>query len=379
MTVCPKEKCTSCNACINICPHGAIKRSKDELHKVFAEINTEKCTNCGLCHKICPSNNPPQLKSNLSCYAAWSKNATRARECASGGLATEFSSFVVENGGAVFGTLYGENDFAFSSSDETSFENFKGSKYVQVNTGDIYKSVKAALKDGRKALFVGTPCQVAGLNAFLQRDYDNLITIDIICHGTPPSDYLKEYVSSVTNSKVDNITFRGKDDFYLTAWKNGEKLYSAPANSDYYFTAFLQSLTYADNCYSCQYARPERVGDITIGDFWGLDKNSLKEKHNGRISLLAINSKKGEEFFESTKDRFTYEKRDYSEAVKHNGQLSHPSIPHPDRAAFESGYKKYGFIKAVKTKDIKKSVRRYVFSKTLLYRVIRKFKNLMKG
>lgn len=379
MRICNKEKCTACGACLCICSKGAIAMVKDDLKKTYAVIDADACVNCGVCKKICPSNNTPELRMAKECYAIWSKNTEYARNCASGGLATGFAEAVMKDNGVVFGTRFSNGEFIFDSTDKVEFSKFKGSKYVQVNTGDIYKTIKSALQSGKKTLFVGTPCQVSGLKAYLQKDYNNLITVDIICHGTPPFEYLKEYMNSITKELVTNVTFRGKKDFFLTLYSEEREIYSKFSGEDIYYAAFLQGVTYRDNCYSCIYARPERVGDLTIGDFWGLDKNTMKNKYDGRISVLLVNNSKGTQFFDKIKDGFIYEKRELEEAFKSNGQLTHPTKRHQDRDEFEANYRKYGFVKAAKTKSIKKQIRKYKLVRTLPYRAINKMRRIVKG
>lgn len=375
MEICKKEQCTGCGACLNICPENAVKVQLDELGKTYAVVDDAKCKNCGMCVKVCPAQNMPELNSCINCYAIWSKNSEYNSKCASGGLSTGFAECVIKNNGVVYGTRFNKGlHLVFDSTENCDFTEFMGSKYVHADTQSIYSDVLKKLKDGRQVLFVGTPCQVGGLKNFLRLDYDNLITVDLICHGTPPIHYLKEHIKGVTDKKVTNISFRGEKDFFLSLYSDKECVYSKRSFEDTYFTAFLEGLTYRDNCYTCSYARPKRVADITIGDFWGLDKSSLTKKHGGRISLMIVNTQKGKEFFDAVKDNFEFEERTLQEALKHNGQLVSPSKIHEDREQFEKVYKKCGFKKAVKTKRIKSKIRSFKIKKTLAFRVLKKLK-----
>ena len=377
MEICKKEQCTGCGACLNICPESAVSMQLDELGKTYAVVNTEKCINCGMCINVCPANNMPEVNQCINCYAIWSKNSEYSSKCASGGLSTGFAESVVKNDGVVYGVKFDEElNLVFDSTENHDFSVFMGSKYVQSDTRHIYSDVQKKLKDGRQVLFVGTPCQVGGLKNFLRKDYENLITVDLICHGTPPISYLKDHIKGVTDEKITDISFRGEKDFFLTLYNNEECVYSKRNHEDTYFTAFLEGLTYRDNCYTCKFARPERVADITIGDFWGLDKSTMTKKHNGRISLMIVNTQKGKVFFDTVKESFEFEERDINEALKHNGQLVAPSKMHEDRILFEEMYKKYGFEKAVNTPRIKKKIRNFKMKKTLIYRVFRKIKSI---
>lgn len=371
--ICKKEQCTGCSACISICPEKAVEMQLDELSKTYAVINMDKCISCGMCKKVCPANNMPELTKSSSCYAIWSKNEEYHTKCASGGIATGFAERIINEGGVVYGVRFNKDlDLVFDNTDNVDYCEFLGSKYVQADVGTIYSNVQDQLNKDKKVLFVGTPCQIGGLKNFLKKDYDNLVTVDLICHGTPPVSYLKEHVKSITDKKITDISFRGERDFFFSLYNNKNCIYTKKCHEDSYFTAFLDGLIYRDNCYSCKYARPERVADITIGDFWGLDKTTMSKKHNGRISLMLVNSKKGKAFFDTVKDSFEFEERGVEEALRHNGQLVSPCKPHKDRQTFEEMYRKYGFKKAVQTKQIRKKIRTYKRKKTIIYRVLRK-------
>lgn len=360
MDICSKEKCTACGGCINICSKDAISLVPDELGRTIAIIDDKKCVNCGLCKKVCPVNSGMESNYPNKCYAAWSKNENFQKNCASGGISTGFAEAVLENNGVVYGTVFNGTDLIFDKAENIDdVEKFKGSKYVQANAGLIYKDVKASLKESKEVMFCGTPCQVAGLKSYLGNKCDNLITADLICHGTPPIAYMKEHIKSITDSNISNITFRGDKDFFLTLFDDDKILYSKKSQLDTYFTAFLEGMIFRENCYECPYAKEERVSDITVGDFWELNKKEMKNQYNGRISVVLINTKKGQAFWDKVKDKFIYEERPVEEAIAGNGQLRHPSIRHANRDKFCETYKKHGFTKAVKTKGVVSIMRKY--------------------
>ena len=192
------------------------------------------------------------------------------------------------------------------------------------------------------------------------KEYENLITVDLICHGTPPMKYLNEHIEkAVKGKKFDSFAFRGKYDYCLAVYSGNKKLYKEYKDNDEYFTAFLKSMILRNNCYKCKYARPERVSDITIGDFWGINRDTLKNKYEGRISLVMPNTEKGDVFFKSCKDMLVYEVRKLDEALNPaQGNLLHPSVSHIKREVFIQNYPKYGFEKAIYMTGIGEEVRK---------------------
>ena len=377
--ICKEEKCTGCFACMNVCPKNAIICETNQYGKTVPVIQSDKCIECGMCVRICPENTSPEKNYPLKCYAAWSRDEQERKYCSSGGVANEFSRYTVEQGGIVYGAVFGDGLELVHTACGTlaQTERLKGSKYVQSYVGTVYRDLKTQLREGKKVLFVGTPCQIAGVRRYLGKDYDNLILVDLICHGTPPMEYLKDYVNSITKKKITDVSFRGKRNWRLTLYDGNKSVYSRRNKQDSYFTAFLKSLIYRDNCYQCQYAAPERCSDITIGDFWGLDRSSLQVPYGGRISVVLVNTKNGEKMWEKVQDRFYSEARAVEEAVQGNAQLRKPSKCHPDRELFLQNYKKGNFAAAVRTPGMKKEIRKGRIKDSLLYRAARKVKNSM--
>ena len=375
--ICKKENCTGCFACMNICPKNAITAGEDEYAKTIPLIDKDKCIECGLCVKVCPANQQVELSYPKKCYAAWGKDESERKDCSSGGVASILSKAVINEKGIVYGAAF-NHDLKLThmgAESESEIQKFKGSKYVQSYIGFSFRQIKEQLKTGRMVLFVGTPCQVAGLKSYLGKEYENLLMIDIVCHGTPPMKYLKEYMETVDPKKrATNITFRGKKDYCFTLYNENKVFYSMKSSCDVYFYAFLKGLIHRDNCYECQWAKAERCSDITIGDFWGLEKESLKEPYTGKVSVVLINTLLGEKFWEKYKKFFDYEERTVREAVAGNAQLKRPSICHSDRERFLSVYKREGFVKAVKTPQICREIRKGKVRSTTLYKNVRKVK-----
>lgn len=374
------NKCSGCGLCESICPVHAIKMEYDNYGFLYPVINKNLCINCGLCEKKCV------VETNATtyptkCYAGVYLNKKRKEKSSSGGMFAALAEFTLEQGGVVFGAAIVPKDNIVTVKhimidDIEKLGLLQGSKYVQSNTDGIYPEVKKQLETGKKVLFSGTPCQVSAVKNYLKKDYENLLLVDLICHGTPSTLHweksLKEKLRK--GESISRVSFRGQDgymqgqvEFKTLDSKLRSERYSF--NSDFYYSMFLNSDSYREGCYQCQYAKPERVGDITIGDFWGFDKEynqeeiEKKEKislQNGN-SLIAVNTEKGLAACKSLseKNMWFYE-ADYEKAVKHNSQLSHPSKKGKNRKIFLTLYKIgdwklvsfYGKVK----KNIKKMV-----------------------
>ena len=383
MEICNKDKCTGCYACVNVCSKGCITMQEDKLGKVIPCIDESKCIKCNLCVKICPNNAELKFHYPRVCYASWITDKDKRKICASGGIGTILSEYVIKNKGVIFGSCYDKNLVPIMTYTESleEIEKFKGSRYVQSLVGnDTFKQVRSFLNNDRMVLFIGTPCQIAGLKTFLHKEYDNLITVDLICHGVCPTKYLREEVSFLAQKyKIKNIAdirFRGNDgnDNNLTLWdKNKQKLF--PPNNcfekiirksnlqQYYLSGFLLGISLRENCYTCNYARPERISDITIGDFIGLGKSIPFNYSKSNLSSVLINTEKGEKFYNQISSNCNELKnviRDYKERLEYGPSLRYPFHRHNLNTVFREKYIKYGYTKAIR-KTLKKYLLKKVF------------------
>ena len=360
MKLCDIKKCTGCGACVNICPKGAISLTEEDTGKMVWAINDCLCVMCGLCAKTCPAINNSDFATPIKSLASWTLNENDRKTCASGGIATAFYRMFLDDGGVIYGCDYDDNLKPIIRRTEKveDIEKFKSSKYVQSSTEYSYKQVKKDLADGRNVLYVGTPCQVDGLNHFLGACNDNLVTVDIICHGVPPYKYLQEYVGSIcTKKRPTSISFRGKYDYYLGLYAREEQLVLKKAEDDLYFRAFQNGTIFRDNCYQCKYAGKDRISDLTIGDFWGINRKRLKKQYDGKISLILVNTLKGQKIIEKAQRYIYTEERSLDEATRYNEQLNHPMTPPEDREIFLKNYKK-GVRKALKSTPFGKEITR---------------------
>lgn len=330
-TVCSNNKCNGCMSCLDICPREAIHIEKS-LKSYNAHIDMEKCIACGLCHNVCPSNasclaHPPQMWCQ-----GWSNDLEIRKNGSSGGVATALSLNFIRNGGYVCSCVFNDGKLGFViTADEKDLANFSGSKYIKSDAIGIYSKVFTLLQRGEKVLFIGLPCQVAGMvnYAKFKRNDKNLYTVDLICHGTPSPMFLDMFLSQygVLAKNCDNIGFRVKDSFQIN---DNSRTFSSVGVCDRYMTAFLSALNYTDNCYRCQFAKKERVSDITLGDSWGSNCDSNEWKKG--VSLILCQSDKGEKLLsQSNLHLFDV---DLDNAIAHNHQLSTPSIAPKSRAKF---------------------------------------------
>ena len=337
--VCKLNQCAGCMACVDICPKGAIT-IEDNLATYNAVIDANKCISCNACYKVCQSNHPAKLLSPIKWYQGWAKVTDVRKYCSSGGMATAISQAFIELGGVVCSCTFHKGEFIFGFAEKIEeLKKFAGSKYVKSNPKGIYKKVKDYLKSGREVLFIGLPCQVSALKNFVGAQYeDGLFTADLICHGTPSPKLLEMFLNQYghTLTELQDIQFRVKAKFMVYGDHKG---IITNGVSDKYSIAFLNSLTYTENCYSCQYACKERVSDLTFGDSWGSGL-PVDEQKKG-ISLMLCQTSKGDQLLKAA--NIHLEKVDIEKAIANNHQLDHPSVKPKGREVFFDGLRTHNF------------------------------------
>lgn len=353
MELIDREQCTGCCACAAACPVSCMKFDFDDLGNGYPVIDAAGCIECGRCVRVCPEQGQLEFREIRQAYAVWSLDPERRKKSASGGAAAEFYREAIDQGYLVCGVGYSKEFHAVHvlTDDADQAEEFQQSKYVYSEMAGIYEEIKRALEDQKKVLFISLPCKAAGLKTWLRRDYENLLTVDIVCHGTPPYHLLREHIEAVADLPPGSrLSFREDNEFrFCLRDDSGRTIYSKIGRTDPYLAAFLEGLDYRESCYQCRYARPERISDLTICDFWGLGTElPFEHPYTGSVSAVLINSDKGKVFFEQCRDRFFAEERPVAEAVRGNDQLNKPSAKHPARKAFEEKYRGMGFEQAVK-------------------------------
>lgn len=396
--ICDFDKCTACNACRVACPKQCITMQNDKLLVPHPFIDKDKCIDCGLCKKVCPVNNALDLKKSIKVYAAWSNDDTIRGNSASGGIATEIYKYFLDNvqNSYLLGACFNSN-FEVEYVPIESFEQLlkiQNSKYVYSNTLNIYSEIKEKLKSNFKVLFVGLPCQVAGLKGYLRKEYSNLLTIDLVCHGVAPSDYLKQHIESIQNKikkPVNQISFR--DPLFLTytytfTLRNEGKVYYKKRvyEDDVYQLGYHKALIYRENCYHCQYAQRSRVSDLTLCDFSGVGKYETFNYSKNNVSCILVNTEKGEELLNLIKSHITLIERPMKEAYDFESQLNRPYDPHPKRDNFVKLLAKTSDFEYAASKALQYDIFHHRFQKTFIgkvlcffFKIIIKSKNVIKN
>lgn len=305
-----KKDCNGCGICAYVCPVQAITMLEDEEGFLYPQINEEKCIKCNKCKNVC-SNFNIEKQYEEKVYATYTRNKEELSNCSSGGMFYIIAKYVIENNGVVFGVKYDENLKAVHDYAENLEEckKFRGSKYVRSDIKDSYSKVKEFLTQEKMVLFTGTPCQCNALKVYLGKDYQNLITCDIICHANPSPKVFEKYkeeLASRKNKKIKNIYFRSKENGWrnqnpIIEYEDGEK-----EEESTYFIAFVRELLGRPSCNLCKFATINRVTDFTIGDLWGVEKIKPELNEIQGISLFTINSSNAENIFEQIKKDMNY-------------------------------------------------------------------------
>lgn len=356
------EQCTGCSACSNICPVDALEMKQDDTGFIYPEIDENKCIHCNLCHKICDNRN--EKKRNFptpQTYAAWNKDPDIRYNSTSGGVFSELASVILKQGGVVIGAQYNHENLVEHTIIEqiSNLHKIRQSKYIQSDIGLIYRAIKEKLSTGRKVLFCGAPCQIAGLYAFLGEDNDNLITIDFICRGVNSPKAYKAWLNEIEhnhNSKVSRVWFKYKQN----GWKKSPRCTRIDfVNGEYtvldqkenlFMNGYLNyNLYMRPSCGNCEFKGMPRQADITLADFWGIDRNLDDDKGT---SMVLINNKKGELLLTSVRNLVLHE-RNFDDIFKGNtyfdksvtiAKKSSKFLKELDRQSFSKALKKYGKV-----------------------------------
>lgn len=345
MNISTVRYCVGCMVCADRCPKSCIHICEDALGHRFPMISAAQCIDCGACLKVCPAENPPLLYEPLKVVATWRTDEKLRQQSSSGGIASVLAEEMIAHGGTVYGCAF-VPPFSFRHIRCTTKEELyalRGSKYVQSDTSGIFRQIHDDIKAGREVLFIGTPCQAAAVRNYYP-NHTHLFIVDLICHGVPSQRLLRESLpNDFTTMHVDNVEFRASTKFHFSA-KNGiSTVYSRPLNKDLYMKGFFTALYYRNSCYSCKFAQTARVGDLTLGDFWGVSLPEQANEESKGISLCMVNTECGKNLLKRISKNIKQIKRPLAEAVAGNRQLSHP-MPRTLRARlFRLIYPRLGF------------------------------------
>jgi len=354
----PVKNCTGCSACCCICPQQAIEMEENREGFLLPVVDYAKCTQCGMCLKVCPVNQivPIEKIEEPLVYAAWTKDKGVLNQSTSGGVFSEIARNVLAKGGRVFGAAYDEDmtvrHIAVDSWDDLA--RLRGSKYVQSDVGDSFKLAKNYLEQGRYVLYSGTPCQIAGLYAVVGKNYDNLLTCGLICHGVPSPKVFRMYLDSLKkryHSKVTGFVFRNK----RNGWKyptvriemeNG-KIINESNLDNHYNLGFLKNVFLRTSCYQCPTKTGEMVADIMIGDFWELIRYKPKLINHKGTSAILIKTHRGRKAIEACCNRMDLHECPF-EYLQHDSNLRKCVIAKADRSAFFADLDQLSFAELTK-------------------------------
>lgn len=312
------DACANCGACYNACPKQAILVDASGLHYAV-KVDETKCVDCGLCVAVCPVNSPKDAQHIQKAYCGYAKNPEVVLSSSSGGAFHAIAQYVLSNGGVVWGADFDENyrNVVFRSTQETTLKKLQKSKYVESSVGSSFQEIKKTLENGQQVLFCGTPCQVAGLKRYLEKDYAELITCDFACGGLPGHGIYEKYIDYLENkyrSKVTLVDFRPKiygwDRHAILVTLNNSKHYKKSALLDPYFYPFVHAKqSIRDYCYQCEFSN-NHYADIILADFWKFRDFPNADINMNGTSLVITNSAKGEEVVRKVSESMKLEELD---------------------------------------------------------------------
>lgn len=350
------NRCYGCFACANICPKNCIELEKDNEGFFMPYIDTQKCIQCGLCDKVCiigkESKELVNHKKRPECFYGWLKDEKLRKRSASGGFSYAMSSQLIQNGGISFGVVgkWFEDVHHIAAKTLDDLEFICMSKNIQSRVGKIYAEAEKELKNGKNVFFTGTPCQIAALYSFLGKDYENLITADVICHGVPSQKVLLEYIKILEKENKKRVVNFGRSNMYqyipvqyIVQFDDGSEKILMPSDS-IYRKGFLSNLFQRKSCAQCPFSTLPRIGDFSMGDVMFRVDRAVEQidPHNLGVSLILVNSEKGKKYFESIQNVFEAYPLDLERAITGNRWVSHGIEKNPLREEFFDNFRKNG-------------------------------------
>ena len=350
------DHCTGCSACESVCPVNAIAMHKDEEGFLYPKINMEKCILCKKCVAVCESAQCSFNDTIPKGYVAENKNAEMVKYSSSGGIFSILSDVIIKENGVVYGAAFDKNLHLrhFGATTHEECASMRGSKYFQSDCRWIYSKVKTSLDSNKMVLFTGTPCQVAGLKAFLGREYINLFSVDVICHGVPSEDAFLSYINQIAPvNNVEKVCFRNKEKgwkhFSMHIETSGNLQYIKDLYHDAFLRSFLSNINLRKSCYNCPYKKYGHSADITLGDFWGAAHVIPDIDNDTGLSLVLVHTKKGEDFLQKINGECNIMPVDVEAAIVQNSAMLHSVKIPVGRGDFYKMVRKHGYKETVDT------------------------------
>ncbi len=364
----PHEVCTGCAACAASCPAVCISMRPDAEGFVHPIVDNARCTTCGKCFRICPAVHRPDAREPLAVYAARSNDDVLRLESSSGGVFTLLARQTLSTGGVVFGAGWSDDLHVVhkAAENEEQLAELRGSKYVQSEVGHTYQEAKAQLERGRKVLYSGTPCHIAGLKAFLQRDYPNLLCVDLICHAVPSPKVFALYkreLEAKYGAQAARISFRSKE----SGWKRFSLVFSFENGKsnretlgvDPFLRGFLQELYNRPSCHQCRFRELRSGADITLADYWGVRQRFPEMDDDRGVSMVLVNTPAGQIAYSALAPQIDSRESDFGDARRCNPALFRSSHMHPKRVRFFKNISS-GSLVVLITKSLKPGLYRSV-------------------
>lgn len=341
------SNCTGCYACVNICPKKCISVKESDLGFLYPNIDRNQCIECGQCERICPLISKVELSKSTVAFVAKNKYDEERNRSTSGGVFPLLAKYVIFKGGIVVGAAYDDNfvvrHIFIESMDQ--IQPLQGAKYSQSRIGDSFLKIKKFLQSEKMVLFSGTPCQCAGLKSYLGKEYDNLLLVDLICHGVPSPKVWQDYIDYRSLKENDGkrpvkINMRSKSSGwsrygYSTEFDYGNgKVIRIHNSQDLFMKAFVGNICLRSSCSDCKAKGVERCTDVTLGDYWGIWNQHPEFDDNKGTSVVFVHSQKGRMIMEQLQDEMDCLEVEIEDAYKENGSLINSSAAHPARAEF---------------------------------------------
>lgn len=387
-----KYECCGCTACANACAKKAITMETDSEGFKYPVINKELCIDCGLCEKVCAFANPQYVNTDSpKVYAAYHINVDERKKSSSGGIFYSIAQWVIAHKGVVYGAAFDEELQLrhISAESEEQLQKLRGSKYLQSDLVDIYLKVRENLMNGRWCYFVGTGCQVAGLKAFLRKEYPTLITSDLVCHGTPSQKLFNkhiEYLNKKTKRKIINYQFRKNDGWGVNEIYKYKKMQNKieVINTGHfalspYLYQFMYAYSYRYSCYDCKFAQIPRQGDITLADYWGVKDFFPQIDTSKGVSLILVNNEQGNIIWKEIKSNCKFYESRVEDGAKYNGNLvKHTKEPEIRKGIYDridlEGYDKIAKI-LFRPNNYRKIQIKQLVTRSYFYKIVRRILN----